>query len=222
MSENLKLALEETLDEVFFEPAEEHVFSKKFDRRMKKLTRLGNTPKPRFSQKTVRLLVIAVLLAAAAICGFITTNVLYHVDNTAENFGFTIVKAELGANAPKTIQHYYELAPPPGFYKLSEEVCTEQMYEVNYTDGNVFYQYYQYTQDGFFIGFEKESTVIEYGVSGELDARMTAEGALIATHIWSDGTYIYQLSGRIEGFDFGRLDSMTEVFPEYKTPDYGA
>lgn len=115
MSDNLKLALEETLDEVFSEQAEEHVFSKKFDRRMKKLARLGNTPKPRFSKKTVRLLVLAVLLAAAAICGFITTNVLYRVDDTAEDFGFTMVKAELRANLRKKLSTTMSLLPRPDF-----------------------------------------------------------------------------------------------------------
>lgn len=224
MSEKLRLALEEVMDEMYPETDEEHVFSKRFDRRIKKLARLDKMPKIRLNRKTVRLLIIAVLLAVVAVCGFITTNVIFGIEECRYVPGFTAVKAELGG-APKRIERYYELTPPEGFWRDMELRCTDEEYQVQYTNGEVFYTYAQYTEDSFYISYPSETNLsFEYGRDNcTVDVRYTGYGELLASHFWSDGEYIYAVIGRIEGFDFSKLnDCMTEVFPEPQDADFFA
>jgi hypothetical protein len=237
MSESvLKSILEESarLEWVKYENAQEHVFSKKHERKMKHVFKLferndcklkpyiGSRPHYhfRFTKRNIIVLLAVIFLAALAGCGvtYFTSKNFYGKVN-ADNTELFVINTE---NCPATIEDKYYLP------------CLPDGYEVSGTDSTPFYEWISYEnpateQTLTFCQFAKASFDSTHydtenqkfegininGHSG-LCLDYSSQGYNYAVIVWDNGDYIFELFGECSKNELYDLAKTAKVIENNK------
>lgn len=237
MSESvLKSILEESarLEWVKYEHAQEHVFSKKHERKMKHVFKLferndcklkpyiGSRPHYhfRFTKRNIIVLLAVIFLAALAGCGvtYFTSKNFYGKVN-ADNTELFVINTE---NCPSTIEDKYYLP------------CLPDGYEVSGTDSTPFYEWISYEnpvteQTLTFCQFAKvsfdsthydtENQIFQginiNGHSG-LCLDYSSQGYNYAGIVWDNGDYIFELFGEYSKNELCDLAKTAKVIENNK------
>lgn len=237
MSESvLKSILEESarLEWVKYENAQEHVFSKKHERKMKHVFKLferndcklkpyiGSRPHYhfRFTKRNIIVLLAVIFLAALAGCGvtYFTSKNFYGKVN-ADNTELFVINTE---NCPSTIEDKYYLP------------CLPDGYEVLGTDSTPFYEWISYEnpateQTLTFCQFAKTSfdsthydtenqKFQEININGHsgLCLDYSSQGYNYAVIVWDNGDYIFELFGEYSKNELCDLAKTAKVIQNNK------
>ena len=237
MSESvLKSILEESarLEWVKYENAQEHVFSKKHERKMKHVFKLferndcklkpyiGSRPHYhfRFTKRNIIVLLAVIFLAALAGCGvtYFTSKNFYGKVN-ADNTELFVINTE---NCPATIEDKYYLP------------CLPDGYEVLGTDSTPFYEWISYEnpateQTLTFCQFAKASfdsthydtenqKFEEININGHsgLCLDYSSQGYNYAVIVWDNGDYIFELFGEYSKNELCDLAKTAKVIQNNK------
>lgn len=237
MSESvLKSILEESarLEWVKYENAQEHVFSKKHERKMKHVFKLferndcklkpytGSKPHYhfRFTKRNIIVLLAVIFLAALAGCGvtYFTSKNFYGKVN-ADNTELFVINTE---NCPSTIEDKYYLP------------CLPDGYEVLGTDSTPFYEWISYEnpateQTLTFCQFAKVSfdsthydtenqKFQEININGHsgLCLDYSSQGYNYAVIVWDNGDYILELYGETSKNELYDLAKTAKVYKDDK------
>lgn len=237
MSESvLKSILEESarLEWVKYENAQEHVFSKKHERKMKHVFKLferndcklkpyiGSRPHYhfRFTKRNIIVLLAVIFLAALAGCGvtYFTSKNFYGKVN-ADNTELFVINTE---NCPSTIEDKYYLP------------CLPDGYEVLGTDSTPFYEWISYEnpateQTLTFCQFAKTSfdsthydtenqKFEEININGHsgLCLDYSSQGYNYAVIVWDNGDYIFELFGEYSKNELCDLAKTAKVIENNK------
>lgn len=237
MSESvLKSILEESarLEWVKYENAQEHVFSKKHERKMKHVFKLferndcklkpyiGSRPHYhfRFTKRNIIVLLAVIFLAALAGCGvtYFTSKNFYGKVN-ADNTELFVINTE---NCPSTIEDKYYLP------------CLPDGYEVLGTDSTPFYEWISYEnpateQTLTFCQFAKASfdsthydtenqKFEEININGHsgLCLDYSSQGYNYAVIVWDNGDYIFELFGEYSKNELCDLAKTAKVIQNNK------
>lgn len=237
MSESvLKSILEESarLEWVKYENAQEHVFSKKHERKMKHVFKLferndcklkpyiGSRPHYhfRFTKRNIIVLLAVIFLAALAGCGvtYFTSKNFYGKVN-ADNTELFVINTE---NCPSTIEDKYYLP------------CLPDGYEVLGTDSTPFYEWISYEnpateQTLTFCQFAKTSfdsthydtenqKFEEININGHsgLCLDYSSQGYNYAVIVWDNGDYIFELFGECSKNELCDLAKTAKVIENNK------
>lgn len=237
MSESvLKSILEESarLEWVKYENAQEHVFSKKHERKMKHVFKLferndcklkpyiGSRPHYhfRFTKRNIIVLLAVIFLAALAGCGvtYFTSKNFYGKVN-ADNTELFVINTE---NCPSTIEDKYYLP------------CLPDGYEVLGTDSTPFYEWISYEnpateQTLTFCQFAKVSfdsthydtenqKFQEININGHsgLCLDYSSQGYNYAVIVWDNGDYILELYGETSKNELYDLAKTAKVYKDDK------
>ena len=237
MSESvLKSILEESarLEWVKYENAQEHVFSKKHERKMKHVFKLferddcklkpyiGSRPHYhfRFTKRNIIVLLAVIFLAALAGCGvtYFTSKNFYGKVN-ADNTELFVINTE---NCPSTIEDKYYLP------------CLPDGYEVLGTDSTPFYEWISYEnpateQTLTFCQFAKASfdsthydtenqKFQEININGHsgLCLDYSSQGYNYAVIVWDNGDYILELYGETSKNELYDLAKTAKVYKDDK------
>lgn len=195
-----------------FENVPRHKFSKGFDRRIEKLQNISAPKKALPLRSRTRLALIAVIAAVIALCGFATFNILFVADKSDETW---VMLSGSAADAPETILRYYQPALPYGFYpdKSYNSICTDKMYTVGFTNGKYHFYFTQSTAADYKIGFEKGEVNIVSNIS-EDTIDVYYNSCDLVSRIWSDGEYVYEISGCTYFYESTEFKTLYEVFPQ--------
>lgn len=237
MSESvLKSILEESarLEWVKYENAQEHVFSKKHERKMKHVFKLferndcklkpytGSKPHYhfRFTKRNIIVLLAVIFLAALAGCGvtyFTSKN--FYGKVSADNTELFVINTE---NCPSTIEDKYYLP------------CLPDGYEVLGTDSTPFYEWISYEnpateQTLTFCQFAKASfdsthydtenqKFQEININGHsgLCLDYSSQGYNYAVIVWDNGDYILELYGETSKNELYDLAKTAKVYKDDK------
>lgn len=237
MSESvLKSILEESarLEWAKYENAQEHVFSKKHERKMKHVFKLferndcklkpytGSKPHYhfRFTKRNIIVLLAVIFLAALAGCGvtYFTSKNFYGKVN-ADNTELFVINTE---NCPSTIEDKYYLP------------CLPDGYEVLGTDSTPFYEWISYEnpateQTLTFCQFAKVSfdsthydtenqKFQEININGHsgLCLDYSSQGYNYAVIVWDNGDYILELYGETSKNELYDLAKTAKVYKDDK------
>lgn len=237
MSESvLKSILEESarLEWAKYENAQEHVFSKKHERKMKHVFKLferndcklkpytGSKPHYhfRFTKRNIIVLLAVIFLAALAGCGvtYFTSKNFYGKVN-ADNTELFVINTE---NCPSTIEDKYYLP------------CLPDGYEVLGTDSTPFYEWISYEnpateQTLTFCQFAKVSfdsthydtenqKFQEININGHsgLCLDYSSQGYNYAVIVWDNGDYIFELFGEYSKNELCYLAKTAKVIENNK------
>lgn len=237
MSESvLKSILEESarLEWAKYENAQEHVFSKKHERKMKHVFKLferndcklkpyiGSRPHYhfRFTKRNIIVLLAVIFLAALAGCGvtYFTSKNFYGKVN-ADNTELFVINTE---NCPSTIEDKYYLP------------CLPDGYEVLGTDSTPFYEWISYEnpateQTLTFCQFAKVSfdsthydtenqKFEEININGHsgLCLDYSSQGYNYAVIVWDNGDYILELYGETSKNELYDLAKTAKVYKDDK------
>ena len=237
MSESvLKSILEESarLEWAKYENAQEHVFSKKHERKMKLVFKLferndcklkpytGSKPHYhfRFTKRNIIVLLAVIFLAALAGCGvtYFTSKNFYGKVN-ADNTELFVINTE---NCPSTIEDKYYLP------------CLPDGYEVLGTDSTPFYEWISYEnpateQTLTFCQFAKVSfdsthydtenqKFQEININGHsgLCLDYSSQGYNYAVIVWDNGDYIFELFGEYSKNELCYLAKTAKVIENNK------
>lgn len=237
MSESvLKSILEESarLEWAKYENAQEHVFSKKHERKMKHVFKLferndcklkpyiGSRPHYhfRFTKRNIIVLLAVIFLAALAGCGvtYFTSKNFYGKVN-ADNTELFVINTE---NCPSTIEDKYYLP------------CLPDGYEVLGTDSTPFYEWISYEnpateQTLTFCQFAKVSfdsthydtenqKFQEININGHsgLCLDYSSQGYNYAVIVWDNGDYIFELFGEYSKNELCDLAKTAKVIENNK------
>lgn len=198
-----------------FEDVPKHNFSHGFDRKIKRLEREEPAKKSVPFRRRRTFILIAVIAAVIAVCGFATLRILFVADDTDE---YWMTLTSMARNAPETIEHYYLPELPEGFYPddSSQNFCNEQSYTAAFTDGFYHLYFSQHTASIFRIGFNKEAVTVVNNISdGTID--VYNENIGLVSRIWTDGEYIYEVGGCLDYYEMKEFKKLHEVYPEYYT-----
>ena len=237
MSESvLKSILEESarLEWVKYENAQEHVFSKKHERKMKHVFKLFErndcklkpyiSSRPhyhfRFTKRNIIVLLAVIFLAALAGCGvtYFTSKNFYGKVN-ADNTELFVINTE---NCPSIIEDKYYLP------------CLPDGYEVLGTDSTPFYEWISYEnpateQTLTFCQFAKVSfdsthydtenqKFQEININGHsgLCLDYSSQGYNYAVIVWDNGDYILELYGETSKNELYDLAKTAKVYKDDK------
>lgn len=233
--ELLNEALSELCTDEFsaFNDMPEYDFPESFDNKMNSLF-YGNGSG--LQKKARRIAIIAIAAALVlAVCGFAVLNIMFHTDMSNEEY--IVFSAESLRDAPKTIEHYYEPTLPER-YVIDESavlLCTNNTYGVVYVNqdnNNDKISFTQNTVSAFRHTYHQDQhkgspqwIIIDNPGNDSFDLvhdHPPGYNFIIdyVTHFWTDGEYIYSISGDKAVIDSLDLNELHEVFPEAHDAEY--
>ena len=165
--------------------------------------------------RRVLIIVMIVLVAVMTLGGFFVYNVIFYSDSTSDP-DFVNFSAAAVSGAPEKIEHYYSISFPEGYYPDSTQriFCTDTLYLVSYTDGNDGHiSFAQHAINSFSIGYEKGTFEIINNYEDKTIDLYILGGNLIS-RLWTDGSYIYEVTARRELFELIDMKRLHEIYPE--------
>lgn len=190
------------------EDGEIHIFSAKHEKRMEKLIKRQRKPYFKLISTAGRR---AVCAAAALVIVFTSAmsvkafrEFLFGLENTESTSGYDVLQAESSdlSGAAKTIEEeYYISALPEGFEETKR--TNDGWLNITYQRGDEIIEFEQYPSSGFKIYLDKENTSLseftdDDGTKYYVHSREDSHGAPYTSFIWSNGKYIFEVSGTFD------------------------
>lgn len=207
MSNNLYRAFEETAVSRIIEKVPQmpdHKFSRRFERKMKRLIRYGYREPVHYHKITVKRLFICVTAAliAAVVMAFSVTAVRDFFKNFfMEVFGThtTVQTFSDNINAPTSIEDVYMIDVPNGFDIIYEDEIFEWStficYEYSKDDYYIFFN--QYVKSKYDVNINTEDRPLNYIEINGNDGYIVDLGNNEYYISWDNGDYIFDIIGNI-------------------------
>lgn len=206
MQNNLYRAFEETAVSRIIEKVPQmpdHKFSRKFERKMKKLIRYGCNEPVHYHKITMKRLFICITAAliAAVVMAFSVGAVRDFFKNFFINvFGtHTTVQYVEKSETPDFIEDVYTITVPKGF----ELIYQDEIYEYSpyigymYSDNENYIIFSQYTKKAYDVNVNTENHPIEYVIINEKDGYLIDLDNNEYYISWDNGDYIFILTGNV-------------------------
>lgn len=237
--EMLNEALSELYTEEFsaFDDMPEYDFPESFDNKMNSLFCNHGSGLPKtLRKKTKRIAIIAIAAALVlAVCGFAVLDIMFHTDMSNEEY--IIFSAESLRDVPEKIEHYFEPTLPERYIvdESAAILCTDKNYWIVYVNKDNKNDKISFTQDtvsNFRHSYHQDQhkgspqwiIIDSYGNNSLNLVHDHPPGYNFiidyVTHFWTDGEYIYSISGDKAVIDSLDLNELLEVFPEAHDAEY--
>lgn len=206
MSNNLYRAFEETAVSRIIEKVPQmpdHKFSRRFERKMKKLIRYGYREPVRYHKVTVKRLFVCITAAliAAVVMAFSVTAVRDFFKNFfMEVLGtHTTVQYAEKSKTPDFIEDVYTIAVPKGFELVYQDEIYEYLPYVGYmySDNENYIIFSQYTKNAYDVNVNTENRPLDYIEINGHDGYIVDLGNNEYYISWDNGDYIFILTGNI-------------------------
>ena len=179
---------------------EEHIFSKKFEKKMKKL--IGRRQKPYYklinkAWKRTACMVIAVIMSA------VIAMQAEAVRNLFKNFfvhiydKFSIVRSINEDNAPETIENIYAITYELHDYEIIYEDYDDYIRNITYKNEDLVIDYFQYVKFAYDVHLNTENADIETFSINEKEVIYYKDNHGYNHLIWDNGDYIISISSNI-------------------------
>ncbi|MBE6852157.1 MAG: DUF4367 domain-containing protein [Ruminococcus sp.] len=178
------------------EAPEEHIFSKKFERKMKKLiSRRRKSYYPLINTGVKRT---AWILGVVIVLSSITVTKVDAIGETLANFyvyileKFSIIRSPEQEGFPETIEEVYEITYDLSDYEVVYEILDATGNTIEYAKGDVSIYFCQYTKD-ITINKNTEDADIETIIINGFEAMHYVDNHNFYHLIWENGDYIFTL-----------------------------
>ncbi len=179
---------------------EEHIFSKKFERKMKKL--IGRRRKPYYklinrAWKMAACVVIAIIMSTTiamqveAVRNLVKDFFVYIYDK------FSIFQSVNGNNAPETIENIYAITYELHDYEIIYEEYDNYSRNITYKNEDIVIDYFQYVKFAYDVHLNTENTDIENFVINGKEVIYYKDNHEYDHLIWDNGDYIISISSNI-------------------------
>lgn len=179
---------------------EEHIFSKKFERRMKKLINRRRKPYYKLINKTWKRAVCAVTAAA------VSMTIVMQVEAVRSLFKdffayiyekFSVLQSVDSTNAPETIEDVYVITYDLSDYVTDFEEYTGSVYNVIYRKDNIIINFYQNTKNEYDSIWNTENSEIETIMINNYEAIYFNDNHNFKTIVWDNGEYIFSIGSNV-------------------------
>lgn len=203
--DNFKNAVSEALlseyTDMLPEQCEEHIFSRKFEKKMSRLIKRRNKIYYPFINNTFKRTAVAIgALVIASTVSVVKIDALREVFTNIKFNRFekySIIEPSDREKAPETIEEIYEITYDLSGYEVVYEMLDNTKNCVEYMKNNIYIGFDQYVKDTT-IGLNTEGAVIETVMLNEFDASYYVDNHNYHHLIWDNGEYIFLLSGNVE------------------------
>lgn len=198
-----KMALAEALIpeyEASIPQMEEHIFSKKFERKMKKLINRRRKPYYKLINKTWKRAVCAVTAVA------VSMTIAMQVEAVRSLFKdffayiyekFSVLQSVDSTNAPETIEDVYVITYDLSGYTIDYEEYDDYSRNIAYVKDDVIIDYYQVVKYKYDLLWNTEDTNMEKILIGDFEAVYFYDNHNFETIVWDDGEYIFTIGSNV-------------------------
>lgn len=198
-----KMALSEALIpeyEASIPQMEEHIFSRKFEQKMKKLINRRRKPYYKLINKTWKRAVCAVTAAA------VSMTIVMQVEAVRSLFKdflayiyekFSVLQSIDSSNAPETIEDVYVITYDLSDYVIDYGKNNGEFFNVTYRNNDIIIDYFQYTKTNYDSLWNTEETNLEKIIIGNYEAVYFNDNHNFETIVWDNGEYIFSISSNI-------------------------
>lgn len=179
---------------------EEHIFSKKFEKKMKKL--IGRRQKPYYSLinrawKRVACVVIAIIMSTAIVMQAEAVRNLFKDFFVYVYDKFSIVKSVEEKNSPETIKDIYAITYELNDYEIIYENYDDYRRNITYRNEDLVIDYFQYVKFAYDVNLNTENANIKtLSINGK-EAIYYKDNHGYNNLIWDNGDYIISISSNI-------------------------
>lgn len=175
----------------------EHIFSKKFERKMKKLINRRRKPYYKLINKTWKRAVCAVTAAA------VSMTIVMQVEAVRSLFKdflayiyekFSVLQSVDGTNAPETIEDVYVITYDLSDYLIDYEKNTDYIYNIIYRNDNIVINFCQTTKNKYNSLWNTENSEFETVIFNNNEATFFKDNHNFETIVWDNGDYIISIS----------------------------
>ena len=179
---------------------EEHIFSKKFERKMKKLINRRRKPYYKLINKTWKRAVCAVTAVA------VSMTIAMQVEAVRSLFKdffayiyekFSVLQSVDSTNAPETIEDVYVITYDLSGYTIDYEEYDDYSRNIAYVKGDVIIDYYQVVKYKYDLLWNTEDTNMEKILIGDFEAVYFYDNHNFETIVWDDGEYIFTIGSNV-------------------------
>jgi hypothetical protein len=181
---------------------DEHIFSKKFEKKMDALVRRQNKSYYKFINTTFKR--VACVVAVIIISSSITVMSVEALRNAFYNFfveifeKFSIVSTVGDDSTPKKIDELYEITYNLDDYSIDYEKQNDFYRFITYVDDSCVINYYQYTKDYYnMLVNTEDADIVSIQIDGN-DGIYFVDNHKYNHIIWDNGEYIIYLSSNID------------------------
>lgn len=183
------------------EAPEEHIFSKKFERKMKKLiSRRRKSYYPLINTGVKRT---AWILGVVIVLSSITVTKVDAIGETLANFyvyileKFSIIRSPEQEGFPETIEEVYEITYDLSDYEVVYEILDATGNTIEYAKGDVHISFSQCVKDTV-ITHNTEEADIETVMINDVEAMYFVDYMGYGYLTWDNGDYIFYMNANIE------------------------
>lgn len=208
-SENFILALEEEYDRSFdeymsgIESEQEHTFSEKHEKKMKKLIKRQSKPYFKFistASRRAACIIVAIMVFSASALSVNAGRDRLKKFFITEYEGYRIVEVvdKSGEGYPKTIEKEYRISNiPEGFDLIDINKSITSVHRV-YKRDNDYIVVSQYTKENYEMNLDNEHTTLETITDSDGTEYLIATSTYgQIMYLWDSGEYIFDLSSTL-------------------------
>lgn len=179
---------------------EEHIFSRKFERKMKKLINRRRKPYYKLINRTWKRAVCAVTAVA------VSMTIVMQVEAVRSLFKdffayiyekFSVLQSVDSTNAPETIEEIYVITYDLSDYVVDYEKNTDYIYNIIYRNDNIVINFCQATKNKYNSLWNTEDTSMEKIIIGDFEAVYFNDNHNFETIVWDNGEYIFSIGSNI-------------------------
>lgn len=179
---------------------EEHIFSKEFENKMKKL--IGRRQKPYYklinrTWKKAACAVIAVIMSAAIVMQAEAVRSLFKNFFVHIYDKFSMVKSIDNDNSPETIENIYAITYELNDYEIIYENYNDYIRNITYKNGDLVIDYFQYVKFAYDVHLNTENANIETLLINGKEMIYYKDNHEYDYLIWDNGDYIISISSNI-------------------------
>ena len=199
----LKKALAEALIseyEMSIPQMEEHIFSKEFEKKMKKL--IGRRQKPYYklinrAWKRAACVVIAIIMSTTIVMQVEAIRNLFKDFFAYIYDKFSVLQAVNDDNAPETIENIYAITYELHDYEIIYENYNDYRRNITYKNEDLVIDYFQYVKFAYDVHLNTENSDIETLLINGTEMIYFKDNHEYDYLIWDNGDYIISISSNI-------------------------
>lgn len=179
---------------------EDHVFSRKFEKKMERLIERRKKPYYKLINRAWKRAVCTAAVIALSFAAAMNTDAVMKAfrDFEADIFGrFSEFRAADKTDAPETIEDIYIITDGLDGYKVIFEENRDNYRNVTYKKGDNFIDFSQYVKSAYDIRLNTEGTVIETLIINGKEAVYYKDNNGYYSLMWDNGDYIISISSNI-------------------------
>lgn len=178
----------------------EHIFSKKFEKKMKKL--IGRRQKPYYklinrAWKRAACLVIAIIISTTIVMQAEAIRNLFKDFFVHIYDKFSAVKSINEDNAPETIENIYTITYELHDYEIIYEDYNDYIRNITYKNEDIVIDYFQYVKFAYDVHLNTENADIETLLINGTEMIYFKDNHEYNHLIWDNGDYIISISSNI-------------------------